>query len=548
VTISARTIADQDGLAQPADRPRSSSTVVELRGIAHSFDGVMALRGVDLAIRPGQILGLVGENGAGKSTLVKILTGVVRPDVGTILVDGVPERLSNPRSAHDLGIAATFQEPMVFPDLDVAENVFATRHPARLGVVRWREVYERTRDVLEELGIDLDPSTPVSHLGVADRQLIEIAKALTSQARVLLLDEPTSVLSNREIGTLFGILRSLRDRGLGLVFISHKLDEVMEVTDRVAVLRDGMKVAEAPTAEISVDEIIRHMVGREVGELFPEPPRKAGEVVLEVKGLTRKGHFQDVSFKVRKGEILGFAGLVGAGRTEVAQVLFGVDRYDSGEIMLEGLPFHPRSPHHAIKCGIAYLPENRLANGLVAGMRVPFNITMPAWDEIATRWGRFRHRVMHRRARQLAERVELQAGRLGQLTSALSGGNQQKVALGKWLNDPPKVLILDEPTHGIDVGTKSEILRIIRDLVAEGMAVVLISSELEEVRSVSTRVVVMREGRVVAELPTPVDAATILRVASSVGPSGSVGQADLSAQAGSVGSNRAKGDGAVSTA
>ena len=493
--------------------------VVELAGIAHSFDGVVALRGVDLAIYPNEVLGLVGENGAGKSTLVKILTGVIRPNLGKVLVDGVPRRLSSPRAAHELGIAATFQEPMVFPDLDVAENIFATRHPSRLGVVKWGDIYERTIEVFKDVGIRLDPHTLVRHLGIADRQLIEITKALTSQARVLLLDEPTSVLSNREIESLFNILGSLRERGLALVFISHKLDEVREITDRVAVMRDGRKVVEAPTSQITTDEVIRHMVGREVSELFPPPPREVGGVVLEVKGFTRRGYFHDVSFKLHKGEILGFAGLVGAGRTEVAQALFGVDRTDAGEILLEGLPFRPKSPRHAIECGIAYLAENRLADGLVGGMRVPFNITMPVWGEIATRWGRFRSRVMHSRARGLAERVELQAGRLGQLTSTLSGGNQQKVALAKWLGHPPKVLILDEPTHGIDVATKSEVLKIVRDLARDGMAVIIISSELEEVRSVSSRLVVMREGRVVEELVTPVDADVVLRAASSA-PSG----------------------------
>lgn len=502
-----------NGVSPTDQQPAQRSPVIELTGVARSFDGVQALRGVDLALYPGEVAGLVGENGAGKSTLVKILTGVIQPDQGQILVDGLPRRLASPRAAHDAGVAATFQEPMVFPDLDVAENVLAARQPSRLGIVRWGDIYARTRSVFEEVGIGLDPRTLVRNLGVADRQLIEIAKALSSGARVLLLDEPTAVLSKREIESLFAIVRSLRERGIALVFISHKLDEIREITDRLIVLRDGRKVADTLTSQMSADAIIRSMVGRKVNDLYPAPPREPGEPVLEVQGLTRRGYFHDVSFSLRKGEILGMAGLVGAGRTDVAQALFGIDPIDSGQILLEGLPFHPRNPRHAIACGIGYLPENRLANGLVADMRVPLNITMPIWDEL-TRLGRFRTRLMTRRAQELASRVELQAGRINQLVSTLSGGNQQKVVLGKWLGRLPKVLILDEPTHGIDVGTKAEVLGIVVDLARSGIGIILISSELEEVRSVSTRLLVMREGRVAAELPTPVDADAVLRAAT----------------------------------
>lgn len=510
---SARPEPAASGVSPADGQPARRSPVIELRDVARSFDGVHALRGVDLALWPGEVVGLVGENGAGKSTLVKILTGVIQPDQGQILVDGLARRLANPRAAHDAGVAATFQEPMVFPDLDVAENVMAARQPSRFGIVRWGDIYARTRSVFEEAGIGLDPHTLVRNLGVADRQLIEIAKALSSGARVLLLDEPTAVLSKREIESLFTIAASLRDRGIALVFISHKLDEIREITDRLIVLRDGRKVADAVTSEMTTDDIIRLMVGRQVDDLYPAPPREPGDAVLEVQGLTRRGYFHDVSFSLHKGEILGLAGLVGAGRTDVAQALFGIDPIDSGRILLEGLPFRPRSPRHAIACGIGYLPENRLANGLVAGLRVPLNITMPIWDEI-TRLGRFRTRLMTRRAQELASRVELQAGRINQLASTLSGGNQQKVVLGKWLGRLPKVLILDEPTHGIDVGTKAEVLGIVRGLARSGIGIILISSELEEVRSVSTRLLVMREGRVAAELPTPVDPDTVLRAAT----------------------------------
>jgi rhamnose transport system ATP-binding protein len=490
--------------------------IVELVDIRRSFGGVRALRGVSLSVRSGEILGLLGENGAGKSTLVKILTGVLEPDSGKILVDGKPRRIANPRSARELGIAATFQEPMVFPDLDVAENIFAGRQPTRRGLVGWGQIYTDTEKVLSELGIDLDPRTQVYHLGIADRQLIEIAKSLASGARVLILDEPTSVLSNREIDSLFALLDALRARGIALVFISHKLDEVMAITDRTVVLRDGQLVAERRTAEVSVPELIRLMVGRQIDELYPTPSRGTGDVVLEVSSLTRRGYFEDVSLQLRRGEILGLAGLVGAGRTEVAEAIFGVVRADSGTMTMDGYPYVARSPRQAIRCGIAYLPENRLANGLVAGMRVPLNMTMSVWGRIAGLLGRFRTRVMYREAADLATRVQLQAGRLNQLTSALSGGNQQKVVLGKWLATEPRVLILDEPTHGIDVGTKAEVLAIVADLARSGVGVIFISSELEEVRAMSTRLLVMRSGRIVAEFETPVASDRILEAASGV--------------------------------
>jgi rhamnose transport system ATP-binding protein len=488
--------------------------VVELVDIWRSFGGVRAVSGVSLAIRPGEVLGLVGENGAGKSTLVKILTGVVEPERGQILVDGHPQRVANPRAARELGIAACYQEPMVFPDLDVAENIFAGRQPRRRGTVAWGDIYAGTAAVVAELNAQLDPHVPVYQLGIADRQLIEIARSLLSGARVLILDEPTAVLSSREIDTLFELLASLRSRGVALVFISHKLDEVKAISDRVAVLRDGQLIAEHPTADVSIGELIRLMVGRQIDEFYPTPPTPGREVVLEVKGLSRHGYFEDVSFTLHRGEILGLAGLVGAGRTELAEAIFGVYPADSGRMTLEGYPYVARSPRQAIRCGVAYLPENRLANGLVPGMRVPLNMTMSVWGRIAGHLGRFRSSVMNRRARELAQRVQLRADRLDQLTSALSGGNQQKVVLSKWLATDPRVLILDEPTHGIDVGTKAEVLSIVAELARGGVAVIFISSELEEVRAMSSRLLVMRDGLIVAGFDTPVESYRVLEAAA----------------------------------
>lgn len=492
----------------------SSVPVVEMRNVSKGFGGVQALRNIDLKLYPGQIVGLLGENGAGKSTLVRILTGVMRPDEGMIFVDGEERRFSDPRHAQEVGLAATYQEPMVFPDLDIAENIFAGHLPANKVAIDWGSVHQAAREALAELGSTLDVKTPVYRLGVADRQLIEIAKALSCNARVLILDEPTAVLSSREIDKLFDIVRSLRDHGLAVLFISHKLEEVKALTDKVIVMRDGSRVAEAVTEESSVQELIRLMIGRNITDLFPERPANPGSVVLETKGLTKQGTFENISFSVRAGEIVGFAGLVGAGRTELAQSIFGIDSFDEGEIYLDGMKFNPQSPRHAIKCGVAYLPENRLSHGLVPTMKVPSNMTMAVWNQLCGKLGRFRNREMCRRADVLAKRVELQAGRMEQLVSTLSGGNQQKVVLGKWLAANPRLLILDEPTHGVDIGTKSELLRIVSELAKSGVAVIFISSELEEVRAISNRLIVMRQGRIAQQFDGPAESAEIMKAAA----------------------------------
>jgi rhamnose transport system ATP-binding protein len=489
--------------------------VVELRDIRHNYGVVETLRGVSFALSPGEVVGLVGENGAGKSTLVKILTGIVQPAQGTIIVQGNERHFASPRAARDSGIAAMYQEPMLFPDLSITENIFAGHQRTQRGVIAWNSMHNQARELLEQLDLHIDPHTPVYQLRVAERQLVEIAKALSSGAQVLILDEPTAVLSVREVASLYKIVQNLKAHSVSVLFISHRLEEVYQWTDRVIVLRDGQKVAEMRTAEVTIPNLIRHMVGREVSTLYPKQPAKLGETILDVQGLTREGYFENISFTLRRGEILGFAGLVGAGRTELAQALFGIDPFDRGRIILDGHPFQPRSPRHAISCGLMYLPENRIAHGLVPSMSIPFNVTMSIWQKLS-RLGVVQKTLVNRMTDTLALRVRLQPGRRDRIAGSLSGGNQQKVVLAKWLAAEPRVLILDEPTHGIDVGAKADILAIISELAQAGVGIILISSEMEEVRSMCDRLIAMRKGRITGTFDCPVDSQTVLAAASGL--------------------------------
>ena len=477
-----------------------TAPLLELRGITKTYGGVHALSDVSFGIQPRTVHALVGENGAGKSTLVKILTGVIQPDEGTLLIDGEARRIADPQTAHKLGIVAMYQEPTVFQDLSVAENVFAGRHPrSGLRTVAWRQLRSDASRILDELGVDFGPDTPVRGLGVADRQLLEIAKALTSSARLLIMDEPTAALSPHEADNLFATVRRLRDRGVVIVFISHRLEEVTAIADTVTVLRDGGHVATRPAGELPHDEIIRLMVGRSLDALFPKEPAEIGDVVFKAERLTRRGVFSDVSFELRRGEIVGLAGFVGSGRTEVAQAIFGIDSLDSGTVAIEGRRFRPRSPRAALRRGLAYLPEDRLNQGLVQPMSIAQNTSMAVLPAL-TPGGVLRPRRERALARRFMEQLRIRATSVAQVVRSLSGGNQQKVVLSKWLAANPHILILDEPTHGVDVGTKAEVHRTISGLAAQGLTILLISSELLEVLGMSDRILVMREGRLVAEL------------------------------------------------
>jgi rhamnose transport system ATP-binding protein len=473
--------------------------LVELRGVSRSFGGVRALDAVDLQLWPGQVVALVGENGAGKSTLVKILTGVEHPDTGEILIDGQPQVIGDAMAAHKLGIAAMYQEPAVFPDLTVAENIFAGRRPrTSLGLVDWSAMERDSQRLLDELEVDLPADRPVRGLGVADRQLLEIAKALSANARLLIMDEPTAALSPQEVDRLFSRVTRLRERAVAILFVSHRLDEVSAIADVVTVLRDGRHIATRPAAQLSHGDMVKLMVGRPLEQLFPKAQTQVREMALQVRGFTRLGVFNDVEFEVRRGEIVGLAGFVGAGRSEVARSLFGIDPYDHGHVLIDARPFRPKSPRSALARGLAYLPEDRLGQGLVQIMSIASNITMAILPRL-TPGGLLRPRAEVSLARRFMEQLRIKAASPSEKVQTLSGGTQQKVVLAKWLATEPRVLILDEPTRGVDVGTKADVHRLVSRLAADGLGILLISSDLPEVLAMSDRIVVMREGRTVAE-------------------------------------------------
>ena len=482
-------------IADPEVTPARASLV----GVSMHFGATQALDDVSLALRSGEIHALVGENGAGKSTLVKILAGVHQPDTGEIVLDGQAVALHGPAQARELGIAVVHQEPRLFPDLTVAENVFLGHAPsAGFGMVDWRAMRRGASDIFAGLGVRMDPGAIVRGLSMADQQLIEIAKALSIEARVLILDEPTASLSAHEVERLFTIVRQTRGRGVAVLFVSHRLDEVFELCDRATVLRDGKHVVTAATNDLTPADLIRHMVGRAV-TLFPKVESPVGDVLLQVDGLSRGDAFHDVSFSVRAGEIVGFAGLVGAGRTEVARVLFGIDRADTGEVRLGGEPVVFRSPSAALAAGIAYVPEDRHQDGLVLDFPIGSNMTLPILPRLFPRL-LIRPATERRIGSRYIDELRIRASGVDQLASALSGGNQQKVVLGKWLASEPRVLILDEPTRGIDIGAKVEVHRIISELAASGLAIILISSDLPEVLAMSDRILVLHEGSITAEI------------------------------------------------
>jgi rhamnose transport system ATP-binding protein len=495
--------------------PAAPGPRLVLTGATKSFGAVTALADGSITLYGGEAHALLGENGAGKSTLVKILGGVHRADSGTLTLDGEPADFAGPSEARAAGVAIIYQEPSLFPDLTVAENIFMGRQPrGRSRAIERATMDREARAIFASLGVALDPSRIARGLSVADQQMVEIAKALSFDARVLVMDEPTAALTTVEVLRLFHVIETLRARGAAVLFISHRLEEVFACCQRVTIMRDGRFVRTAPVEELTIDSIIRSMVGRDLDALFPKTATAAGDVVLEVENLNSQGVFSDISFTVRRGEIVALAGLVGAGRTEVARAVFGIDKRTAGTVRLDGVALPNGSPGAAMAAGMALVPEDRRQQGLVMDMGIDQNIALASLTRLR-RLGLIRRADERSLARTWAGRLQLKFGRIQNSVSTLSGGNQQKAVLGKWLAREPRLLIIDEPTRGIDVGTKAEVHRILDRLVADGMAVLMISSELPEVLGMADRVLVLREGRLTAELSrAEADENTIMRAAT----------------------------------
>jgi rhamnose transport system ATP-binding protein len=476
-------------------------TLLRLTGITKSFSGVQALKGVSLDLRAGEVHALVGENGAGKSTLVKVITGAHAPDDGTLEVRGRPVGHNDPVRARALGVAAIYQQPALFPDLTVAENVAIGLEPGGAWrQVRWGERRARARRLLERIGAAIDPEAEVRRLTMPEQQLVEIARALGADARILIMDEPTSSLSDKEVDNLFRVIRELKAQGVGIIYISHRLEELPQVADRVTALRDGALVGTRAMGEVTRAELIRMMVGRELSAVFPKAEVEPGDVVLQVKRLgCRASGVHDVSLSVRAGEILGLAGLVGAGRTELARILFGLTPANSGDIRLRDQSVTIDSPARAVELGIAYVPEDRRRHGVILEMSVAANATL-ATPKAVSSLGLLDFRKERATAAELVRKLGVKTPTVDDPVGNLSGGNQQKVALARWLAAGPAVLILDEPTQGVDVGAKAEIHRLMGELAGRGLAIVMISSELPEILGMSDRVAVMHAGTVVGTL------------------------------------------------
>ena len=482
--------------------PTEAAPIIALRGVEKSFGPVQVLRGVDFDLRAGEVHALMGENGAGKSTMIRLMSGAHQPNSGAVEVDGSPVRFSGPGEAKASGIAVVHQELLLFPAMTVAENIFLGHAPKTgRGLIDWNEMRRKARAILDRLDCpDLDVDEKVSRLSVANRQRVEIARALSRDARVLIMDEPTAALAEADVRRLLDVVRSLRSEGVGIVYVSHRMNEIFEISDRVTVLRDGKTIDTRAANEVTETALVSMMVGRDIDQLFPKENISLGETVLEVRNLAHVGKVSDVSFSVRAGEILGIAGLVGSGRTELAQTLFGVTPATSGDILIDGQPVTVGSVREAIAHRIAYVPEDRAQHGLVRPQTIRENVSMAILNRL-TRHGVVDTSRETEIAADAIRRFAIRARGPGQVVAQLSGGNQQKVVIAKWLATDPRILILDEPTRGVDVGAKTEIHKLMNQLAAQGLAIIMISSELPEVLGMSDRVLVMNGGRMSAILP-----------------------------------------------
>ena len=475
------------------DRP-----VLELRNISKSFPGVKALDEVELQLYSGQVTALIGENGAGKSTLVKVLTGIYSPDDGDILINDKPVAMQAATDAKRYGISAIHQEAVMFDELSVTENIFINNQNRNIfGLLDWPLMRKRAKTLLEYLDVNVDPDLPLRELSVAHKHMVSFAAALSYNSNIVIMDEPTASLSHHEIQELYGLVRRLRDEGKAILFISHKFDEIFEICDRYTVFRDGQFVGSGMITDVSQDDLVAMMVGRTVNQVYPKIEAEIGDTVMTVEGLSHPTEFTDIDFNLRNGEILGFYGLVGAGRSEVMQALFGLTRPSSGSITLNGAPFSPHNPGDAIRQGLVYVPEDRQHQGAILTLPIFQNITLPQLGGIS-RSGFIDMAREYDVAREYATLLQLKASSLSENVENLSGGNQQKVVIGKWLATNPNVIIVDEPTKGIDIGSKAAVHRFMGELVARGLSVIMVSSELPEIMGMSDRVIVMHEGRIVS--------------------------------------------------
>jgi len=468
--------------------------LLEMQGIEKSFHSVQVLYGIDFTLKSGNVHALMGENGAGKSTLMKILAGVHRYDKGVIRIEGKEVELTTPKHAQEMGIAMIHQELSPIPEMTVAENIYLGREPRQGPFVDYKKMYEMTEELLRSLKVAVNPRAKIGNLKVADQQLVEIAKAISLNAKIIVMDEPTSAITDKEVEQLFLIIKDLKNKGQGIIYISHKMDEIFRISDDITVMRDGHYVNTWHAEDIDNNILIQNMVGRELDDYFPKQKVQIEDTMFEIRGFTQQGKFEDISFQVRKGEIFGIAGLVGAGRTELMHAIFGLDKPDTGEIYLEGKKLTIRKPQDAIRQGIAYVTEDRKQEGLVLQMSVAHNITLPSMD-VFKRTGLITAAKESTVVKKEIQELRIKVHTPRQQAGNLSGGNQQKVVLAKWLIKHPKVLILDEPTRGIDVGAKTEIYKLMCEYVATGNAIIMISSEMPEVMGMSDRIMVLSSGR-----------------------------------------------------